>query len=80
MIIHGGEDEDGPFEDSFAYDPETDVWRKLSDSFATARTEATSVWTGDYLLTYGGYDVDGEAIPWLEYLEPVSVFHLFTKP
>jgi N-acetylneuraminic acid mutarotase len=80
MIVHGGEDDDGPFEDSFAYDPETDVWRKLSDSFATGRTEATSVWAGTHLLTYGGYFVDGEVIPWLEYLEPVPVFHLFSKP
>lgn len=80
MIVHAGRDAEGPINDSFAYDPVSDSWRKLAGSQATARSEATTIWTGTHVLTYGGFDSQGNVIPWLEYLEPVSIFHLFSKP
>ncbi len=45
-----------PFSDGAAYNPTTDIWRRLSPSPLSARTGATGAWTGRELLLWGGTD------------------------
>lgn len=60
MIIWGGANADGLFNDGASYNPTTRVWAPMSTSGApTARCGSSAVWTGSKMLIWGGYDGHG---------------------
>lgn len=55
MFVWGGADDAGDRSDGAIYDPQTDVWKPVSDTGApSARSHAVAVWTGSRVIIFGG--------------------------
>ena len=67
MIVWGGRSSFAPREnknDGALYNSDTDTWRRMSDDGApAARSQMAAVWTGEELLTWGGWTDGGECPP-----------------
>jgi RNA polymerase sigma-70 factor (ECF subfamily) len=58
LVVWGGQGDEGPQTDGFAYDPVTDRWRTLPPAPGRERIFAPSAWSGSQLFVLGGY-LDG---------------------
>ena len=77
MVIIAGRGVNGVLSDSFAYNPETDVWRQLQGSVGN-RFNSTAVWTGEHIIVFGGDDGQ-KLISAPMKLDPSPSVNLFVK-
>ena len=54
MIVWGGEDGSGYFNDGGRYNPAANSWTALPTTGAPAAREHTAVWTGSEMIVWGG--------------------------
>ena len=63
MIIWGGTNQNGYLNTGGKYDPSTDKWVPISVRDApVARFGHTSIWTGKYMIVWGGYGRNGVSL------------------
>ena len=80
MLVLGGETASGPTAAGGAFNPATSRWRALPMSGnPAARNQATTVWTGSEVLTFGG-QAGGVALASLQRLNPQPTWYLYRKP
>lgn len=61
FVVWGGQD-DTFLADGVAYRPATNKWRRLAPSPLSARRSHTGVWTGKYILYWGGLNGSSKAL------------------
>lgn len=80
MLILGGETALGATATAYAYSPQTDTWRALSQAGSPpARHSATAVWTGTEALVFGGRS-GSTALAALYRLNPQPDWYFYLKP
>ena len=77
MLIIAGRGSTGVLSDSYAYNPETDVWRQLQGSVGK-RHKSTAVWTGEHVVIFGGDDGQSLIAAPMK-LDPSPSVNLFVK-
>jgi hypothetical protein len=65
MVVWGGTSYSSTRGDGAAYDPQSDMWRRLPPAPVDGRHWHTAVWTGDEMLVWGGHSYRTEH-PWAD--------------